>query len=363
MKALMGNSKRSLHVVATMAFAVMVISTSFAVAHGFVSVVNRLTWGYTVTDLFIVLEEGESLSRSVVDTRFLEALPDDVGFCPVYMCVVTQPVMGALDLYGVDEEAFMAVRRPRVNGEFPDEPGEVLVGAVLAHNHGVVPGSVFDVEAGGQTRSVLVTGTVRSSSSYDLGLVTSEENFASFFGAGGEGYQYIELKIPDVAGFDQTIGGGYGLEVKPLMAMKDYISIVAGEIQADLALLSLIIAVIVSLLIGHTMSKIVYDSVNELRVIRCMGVTRHGLYLLILLDSTLLCITGAFIGLVLGIVFANLLSIGVFIFLRSIYYPARFEAEIVLYCLALSLFLGLLGGISAIAFVNPERRMIRGEVA
>ena len=359
----MGNSKRSIHVVATVAFAVMVISTSFAVAHGFVSVVNRLTWGYTVTDLFIVSEEGAFLSKSVVDSGFLGTLPGDVGVCPVYMGAVTQPVMGDLALFGVDEEAFMAVRRPRVNGEFPDEPGEVLVGAVLAHNHGVMPGSVFDVEARGQSRSVLVTGTIRCSSSYDLGIVTSEDNFAFLLSADGGHYQYIELKIPDVASFDHTIGDDYGLDVRPLMAMKDYISIVAGEIRADLTFLSLIIAVIVSLLIGHTMYKIVYDSVKELRVLRCMGVTRYGLYSLILLDSILLCITGAFIGLALGIVFANLASIGVFVFLRSMYYPARFEAKIALQCLALSLFLGLLGAITAIVFVNPERRIIRGEAA
>jgi ABC-type lipoprotein release transport system permease subunit len=271
--------------------------------------------------------------------------------------------MGALDLYGVDQDSFMAVRKPRVNGEFPDGPGEVLVGAVLTRNHGVVPGSVIDVEAGEQTHSLLVTGTVSCYSSYDLGLVTSKENFASFIDLRGGQPQFIELNIPDVAGFDQTIGDDYGLEVKPLMAMKDYISIVAEEIHADLTLLSMIIAVIVSLLIGHTMYKIVYDSANELHVIRCMGVTRQGLRSLILLDSTLLCLTGAFIGLVLGVVFANLLSIGVFVFLRSMYYQARFEAEIALYCLALSLFLGLLGGITAIAFVNPERSVIRGEVA
>lgn len=361
MKALMGNSKRSVHVVATVAFAVMVISTCFAVAHGFVSVVNRLTWGYTVTDLFIVYEGGESLSGSVVDSGFLEALPEEVGFCSVHMGVVTQPMMGALDLYGVDMGTFTAVRRPRVQGEFPDEPGEVLIGAVLALNHGVVPGTVFEVEAGGQNFSLSVTGIVRCSSSYDLGLVTSEENYVSLLG--DSGYQYIELRVPDVAGFDVSIGDGYGLEVRPLMAMKEYIGVVAGEIRADLALLSLIIAVIASLLICHTTYKIVYDSVNELRLIRCMGVTRRGLYTLILLDSTLLCVSGALLGLLLGIVFANVLSIGVFVFLRSMYYPARFEAEIALYCLALALFLGLLGGITAITFVNPEKRMIRGEVA
>ena len=354
LKALLGNSKRSLHVVVAVAFSVAIIASSFTVAESFVMRVNVLSEGYVFTDTFYVVEFGGSVSSALIGSSILEDLGDDNLVSPIVKCIIRTEDEFEFDLWGVDFEAFKDVRGLRISGETPNRVFEVLVGSKLADDYGVNVGNSIKVYTEQGEVSLIVSGVFSSNSHYGDGFLASRETAWLIRPQIDEMYSIIEIKTEDAdALVDSFIVPG--LELVPSIAIGDYLDGLVNDIRLDLYMFSTAIAFLALLTVSHTMYKIVQDSMNELMILRSIGLTRHQILLMIVLNSILLSLTGGFLGLLLGNIIINGASISVFLVLQSIYLPVVFNSSIYLYSLFLAANVGLFGGLLSIGVKRPTR--------
>jgi putative ABC transport system permease protein len=354
-KALLGNSRRSLHVIYAVAFSVALIYSSFTVAESFVMRVNILTEGYTFTDTFFIVEPGGSISSTLIEASTLDFLGDTVLVSPIVKCkFIVDDEGNEFDLWGVDFEAFESVRGLWISGVIPDSVSEVLVGTKLADVYGVTVGSSITMNTVQGDVSLIVSGVFRSNSHYDEGFLASHETALLIRPEMNEMYSIIEVKTEDAKTLIEEFQVP-GLELLPSTAMSDYLGGLVKDIRRDLYMVSIIIAFLALLTVSHTMYKIVGDSLNELMILRSIGHTRPQILRLIVLNSLLLSLSGAFLGLFLGNLIINGSSITVFLVLRSVYLPVVFNPETYIFCIFLAVSVGLLGGLLSIVIKRPNR--------
>ena len=355
LKALMANSKRSLHVVIAVALSVGLIFSSFTVAEGLVSRMTQMTEGYTVTDLFYIIESASSLSNSEVGPWVLGLIPEDVEASPIVKTYVTLPSQEMeIEVWGVDREAFVKVRQPWIKGSWPSEPDEVMVGVGLSERYGILEGNIIDFVGEEGLRSLTVTGVFKTGSQYDEGLLTSMD-FVEEVKNSQKGFSMIELRVSNLGAFSNVLDliEGSGLRVIPSKGIEDYLSELGEEVRLDLFMFSGVVAFIVLIFVSHTLYKVLSDSSNEIIILRMIGVTRSGLAIAVLIDSVLLSLLGALLGLFLGLLLSSGLAISVFLFLGGSYIFLGFDVSIACYSVLSSILVGLLGGIFSILLRRP----------
>ena len=359
LKAVMGNSRRSVHVVVAVAFSVAVIYSSFTVADGFFLKAYSMTEGYVSTDLFYVIEEGKSISESRLSETAVDGLPVGLTTCPVcYSLVEASPSGTQLELWGVDVERFQEVRHPRVTGDYPVDPEDVLVGASLANRYGIATGSLIEVPRGGEAVTLRVTGVMRSHCHYDDGLVAAMETLRTFTSLEDE-ISFIEVRAQDAAAFMDVAPrlAEPGVAIIPSKAMSTYINNVGLDIRQSLYVVSFVITALALVSITHTMYKIMMDSLSELLILRSIGITRKGVYVIVLLDSTVLSFVGAALGLVVGLVVSNAATVLIYLLVKTVYVQVRFDLTLALICMGLSVLMGVVGGALSLNAKRPPQEV------
>jgi hypothetical protein len=355
LKSILCNSKRSLHVIIAVSLSVSIIYSSFVVADGFVRRVEGMTMGYAVTDLLYVIEKDSSLADAMVPELILSHFSSNDRAMGVVKCEVYSDEY-ILDLWGVDLAIFRDVRRPRITGVVPSEAGEVLVGSSLADLYGVEIGSVVEVRVGEKYFELLVSGIASTSGQYDMGLISSLETARLLRPEMGETYSLIEAKVNDASSILESVDlSPYDLSLVQSLAMQDYMRGVAGEVRQDLYLLSLVLAFLSLISVSHTMYKILGDSMKDLFILRSLGLTKWGLIQTIVADSVLLSFAGALLGLLLGNLLSNAASLFSFLALKTVFLPIRYDEMLFAYCLVLSLFVGVSGGIISVLLKRPVK--------
>ena len=352
----MGNSKRSLHVVLAVAFSVALIYSSFAVADSFVERITQLSVGFTVTDTFLILESDATFSSSKINSGILNEIPDEIIVSPVIQCKVNVSQETSLNLWGMDIQGFMDIRVERISGETPTRLYEVLVGAILAEKNNIETVNIIPIIIDQEPVNLFVTGTFRSGSQYDDGLVASLETALVIRPVMHDSFSYLEVKTQNVALFLENYDEPDTTLVSSV-ALPDYLQSLSIEVRKDLRLVSLVISFLTLVSVSHIMYKIVSDSILELMILRSIGVTKNGIITLIVLNSVVLSISGALIGLLLGNIITNTASISIFIILKSIYLPISFDSSLYLYCVFLSIIVGVLGGLASVVFRRPNREI------
>lgn len=356
LKALMGNSRRSLHVVLAVAFSVALIFSSFAVTDSFVGRITQLSEGYTVTDTFHILESESSFSKSKINSGILTELPDDIIVSPVIQSKVTVTQETVLNLWGMDIQGFKDIHGTRISGEPPTRLYEVLAGASLSEKNNIETGNIIPIIIDKESVNLFVTGTFRSSTQYDDGLVASHETALVFRPEMHDSFSYLEVKTQDATTFLENYDAP-DTSLIPSHALQDYLRAVSVEVRNDLLVVSLVISFLTLVTVSHTMYKIVSDSMSELVILRSIGVTKNGVITLIVLNSVILSISGALIGLIFGNVITNAASVSIFIVLKSIYLPVSFDSTLYMYCVLLSTVVGVLGGYASVVFRRPNREI------
>lgn len=351
-KALIGNSRRSLHVVYSVALCVALIFSSFTISDGFMDRMGLVTEGYTVSDVYLLVQNGKSLSDSMVSREQYESIDSNVTLCPFVFTWVTLPGTAVdLELWGAPEKEFGEARKPRIKGSFPVEVGEVMVGEVLADRYKVEVGSVVEVDLT-ELKHLTVTGVYLTYSHYDQGLVTGLNTITFFKDL--DGYSFAEFKTTEIEAFlRENADQLSGLDVLPLKGMLSYIDGLGSEIHNDLYVFGVFIASLVLVYVCLTLYKILGDSVDEIAIIRSLGVTKLGVLGLVVVNSLLLCLFGSLLGLALGLLLSNVASVTVFLFIKSIYIPVHWTLGYACSCILLALSMGLSGALVSIVTKQP----------
>jgi len=352
LKAVMANTKRSRHVIITVALSVMIVFSSFSIAEGLFNSFEGLTMGYSATDICTLLEEGKPISESMLEAGIEEDLLNIEAASPIIMAKANIPFKDSafpVEVWGVDLPSFHTVRRLQIKGEAFSSWDEALIGSSLATKLGI--GSGYElrlVSAYGEAR-VLLTGVFESSSPYDEGLIVSFACARLLRPEMASSYSLIELKFIDVAAPGSTMEELdkllEGVDVYPGMAGGRFLLLISAEAKKDLVVLSSVIFSLALIAVYHSMLTIVKESRWELMVLRFLGVTRRGLAEIILLDALILCLAGGVIGLALGELASNAASIAVIVLFKTSYLRPVFSFSTAFSCLALSMLVGLIGGV------------------
>lgn len=348
LKAIIGNSKRSLHIVYAVAFSVMVISSCFAVSNGFFNRVDMITEGYTLTDIFYIIDPNGSISSTVISDSDFEAINYQNKISPILKSSLT--IDGVLfDLWGVNYESFKEVRGLVVSGDYPSGENELLAGRSVANSYSVNPGDFLILDDGNLMK---VTGIFTSNSHFDEGFLTSYETVWRFRPEMSGEYSIIEVKTSDAERLSESFKSSR-LSIVPSNAMIGYLDALVNEIQIDLYVVSLVISLLALFSVAHTMYKIIGDSLEELMILRSIGVTKEHILIIIMLNSVILSLIGGCLGILLGTLIVNGVSIAGFLLIDRVYLALFYDRYILFFCIGLSIIVGFLGGVFSIILRNP----------
>jgi ABC-type antimicrobial peptide transport system permease subunit len=355
LKALIANSKRSLHVVVAVALSVGLVFSSFTIAEGVMGKMYKMAEGYTVTNLFYVVESTSSVQVSHVGPWVLELVPDGVDASPLLKTNVELTGQGiGIDVWGAEKDEFMKVRNPWVKGSWPSDVDEVMVGVELSERLGVLEGSILMCRVRGELVNLVVTGVFRTGSQFDQGLL-APMNLVQGLIDDFEGFSMIELRVNDFEVFHNAIGSieDSGVRVLPSKGVEDYLKGLGEEVRLDLFIVSGVVDFLVLIFVARTLYKVLSDCSDEIIILRMIGVTRIDLAKTVLTDSVILTAIGSMLGLVLGLLMANILAVAVYLLLGNSYIVLSFDVVIACYCFLSSILVGLIGGMFSVLFNRP----------
>jgi ABC-type lipoprotein release transport system permease subunit len=355
LKTILCNSKRSLHIVIAVMLSVSIIYSSFIVADGFVRRVEMMTGGYTVTDLLFVIDEKVSLIEAKIPQSILDYVSSFDNAHGVVRCIVSSKD-STIEIYGVNFEEFSTVRNTKIIGKLPEDFNEVLVSSTIADMYEIGLSSIIEVKIENKNYELIVSGFFISPGQYEYSFLSTLEMARILRPDMVESYSFIEIRSSNTLEVLRALDlSEYGLVVVQGLGMQDYMRSLASEVKRDLYMVSVIIAFLSLISVSHTMYKILGDSMVDIFILRSLGVTKQGIFYVIVLDSIVLCLTGAFFGFIIGNIISNAASLFSFLILRTVFLPVRYDQVLFVYCLLLSLLVGILGGIIALYAKNPVR--------
>jgi putative ABC transport system permease protein len=239
---------------------------------------------------------------------------------PVISFYLSSPQLGdvTLQAIGIDPFAERSFRDLFFGENFSQEgnlsallttPNTVLISNSLADYYQVEYGSKIEIVVGGRSKTVTVVGIVSSIDSLNqralndllvMDISTAQEITDKI------GYlDRVELILPEdqpelIKSFQENLPPQ--VLVLPIESRTGIVQELTNAFQINLTALSLLAMVVALFLIYNTMAFSVIQRRPMFGVLRSLGLTRREIFLLVIFESFLVGISGAFLGTILGIV-------------------------------------------------------------
>ncbi len=245
---------------------------------------------------------------------------DGVASAPVLSEYVTSPQLGSrpLQLLGVDPFA-EAPFRSYVAGQrnvpidqltaFLTRPGAILVSTDVAQRYGVQPGDDITLDVGGYQRRAFVAGLLQPEDSLSRraldGIILADISTAQELSGRLGRLDRIDLLLPedDPAALQRVEALlPAELSVTPVAARSGTIEQMTEAFRTNLTALSLLALVVGLFLIYNTMTFSVVQRRPLFGTLRCLGVTRREVFLLVLGEALVIGVLGALLGVILGVI-------------------------------------------------------------
>ncbi|MEU4742563.1 FtsX-like permease family protein [Actinosynnema sp. NPDC023658] len=296
------NPKRTAATTAALMIGVTIVALVTVVANSAKETANaeidqRMPADYTVTSAVY----GRTLPQELVDQ--LAAVPEVAQVAP------TTVVYGEREYFtGVPREAIGSLFRPTVTSGSLDDlrDGTVAVNAEYAKHRNVSVGSVVPFKAGkDQSLDLKVVAVVEGQRLSDgiMTIATSRQ-----FSQAEEGYESILVKLKGGvsngrAAVEKVTDPSPLAVVDSAAETKEQLNQQLNQVLGFIwALIGL--AVVIALFgIANTLTLSVLERTRESALLRALGLTRGQLRLMLVVESVLMALMGAAIGLVLGIGF------------------------------------------------------------
>lgn len=306
----------------------------------------------------VALPEGgaplDEASMEAVDGVLGRGAPEVLGRAPYSygnLLYNMQPVQ----VMGTELDSAAAVRPYwQVDGERPDEQGEILVGATIAERYrfgigdriGFSPSSAEEEAAPANLR---VSGIVRTGSSEDEMVIMALDDLAAFQ-AEDLSFDVIEYSVDaDQAQLDQLTGEvnsqvpDVDAEVVRRIAQSE--TGIAETLQSLIWLVSAIIVALTLISVSTTLQTIVAERAKEIGLKKALGATARDITREFLGEAVLLGLVGGVLGLVAGITIAGVVT------------RQAFNVDLIVSPWVVPITLGLSALISAAGSLLPARRI------
>jgi putative ABC transport system permease protein len=269
---------------------------------------------------------------------------------PVLMTALYDAKNSAQTVYcGVDAQ-MLALKGPqwRIDGSFPQKPGDLLAGAEVARTNGWRQGQGISLPGIKGPRTGRVCGILRPTQGPDdLFLCLSLSDSQRLFSRSGE-LTHILVRLDEPAALEKVVaalrGCDAGLEmtVVPLAHLFHTIQNLVQSTRLLLYSVTLVALLTAAVGLSNTILMAVTERTREIGVLRALGATRGVVFVLIWGETMALCLLGGLIGLASGVSGAS--SVESWLRVRLPFVPhgalLRPELSVTLLCLGATLLLG-----------------------
>jgi putative ABC transport system permease protein len=305
---------------------------------------------------------------------------------PVLMEYITSPELGnqPLQLLGIDpfsEQPF----RSYLSGQdlsvpvedlvpFLTRSGAVLISRPVAERYGLQLGDALMIEAAGRQREAFVAGLLDPADRFSQrtlsGLILADIATAQELTGRMGRLDRIDLifsadQVVEITRLEEQLPEGYRLA--PSAARSGSVAEMTAAFQLNLTALSLLALMVGLFLIYNTMTFSVVSRRKLFGTLRCLGVTRHEVFGMVMVEAVLVGLVGSVLGILLGIIMGRQTVDMVTTTINDLYYTTTVQAVgIPPESLFKGLLLGLLASAAAAAIpaweaasVPPQAALVR----
>ncbi|NMC78450.1 MAG: FtsX-like permease family protein, partial [Chloroflexi bacterium] len=242
-----------------------------------------------------------------------------VQAAPVVSEYVSAPGLGGrtFQLLGIDPFVDATFRSYLGSQDMPDlaplvalltRPGAVLLSAELADGYGLQPGQEFDIEMAGRTQTVFVAGLLHPADRLSQraldGLILADIATAQELTGRLGQLDRIDLILPpDQPELAQELQSELPPTVylAPAAARQGAVEQMTAAFRLNLTALSLLALVVGLFLIYNTMTFSVVQRRPLFGIMRCLGVTRRELFVMVISEAAVMGAIGSLLGIGLGV--------------------------------------------------------------
>ena len=357
LKSLLYHWRRTYSAILGIALCVALIVTSTSVGGGFSYSSSQLAGILTSSPYLIVLNKSAgSISESRLSASTVNAIdhPNIALSCPQIYLVADIEIGGSDFHYsavvrGANLEDFTSMKNLPLNLSLPGLSTGLFVGNVLADQIGVEEGDNITLtwEEASQTWECLQI--YESNQTHDFEVLVSESQARQLALSFGAAFSLTELLLHDPSQSEITstsLESAYtGIQVLPERAMNEYVELTTAQLFTILWALGLVISLVMAIGVYFVMQNTVEQSVFEIAVLRALGTPRRRIMTLILAQALLIGAAAGVLGVAIGVVLSDSISIFVTYILAGTYIaPYYYPINLVAAAMA-AIFSGICGGL------------------
>jgi putative ABC transport system permease protein len=242
-----------------------------------------------------------------------------VPIAPVLLAYVTVPRMEGrtLQLMGIDPIADVPFRSYlSLNGQVPLEqlvlfltkPGAVFIARNMADQHSLDIGETLEIEIGGQRREIWIAGILEPKDALSRraldGLLLADIATAQELTGRVGRLDRIDLILPTDSNLVHLFAERLppDIRLEDATTRSDSLEQMTAAFRINLTALSMLALVVGLFLIYNTMTFAVVQRRELFGTLRCLGVTRREIFVLVVGEAFLVGILGSTLGIISGII-------------------------------------------------------------
>lgn len=236
-----------------------------------------------------------------LDISILDRIKEVEGLdfaTPLYVTQVPNPARGRVDLvYGVETSRLSALKPAwKVDGSFPAERNEIMVGAEVASHDGLNAGDLLTY-GGTEFR---ISGIVRKTGGQDDAFVYMDIGAVQALMKKDKGATAIGVRLTDPSlvqkATDELAQRVPGIQIVTMGQVMNSIANLAASAKV-LSLSVAFVAVLVSAVgVMNTMLMSVFERTPEIGMLRAIGASRQDIFRIIIKEGLLLSLAGGLSG-------------------------------------------------------------------
>lgn len=272
---------------------------------------------------------------------------------PVFMNAVYDSGTGAQSVYLGAEPGMLKVKKSwRIEGAFPAQSGDFLIGSTVAKTQGLKLGQEFALP-GIEGQKGRVCGILAPTQGADDTFLYMPLGDAQRLFKRPNELTHILVRLTDPTSLDSVVGGlraceaGMEMNIVPLTHLFHTIQGLVNSTRILLGCVALVALLIAGAEVSNTVLMAVTERTREIGIMRAVGASAGDIFRLIWLETLQVCVVGGVLGIVIAILGAH--SIETWLRERLPFSPdgalVHPEWSVVLLCLSGAVLLGSLAGL------------------
>ncbi|MFX1475679.1 MAG: ABC transporter permease, partial [Promethearchaeota archaeon] len=250
---------------------------------------------------------------------------------------------------GAELDVLASMKGLPLNLSHPNLLTGAFVGCVLASEFSVETGDNITLTWESASVTLECLQIFESHQTHDFEILISMYHARQLAPSFGVSYSLIELKLNDPTQADSTATSLEatvpGIRVLPERAMSKYIELVTAQLFAILWALGLVISLVMAIGVYFVMQNTVEESVYEIAVLRALGSPRRDIITLILAQALLIGTAAGILGVAIGVVLADSISIFVTYILAGTYIAPYYLPINLIAAAIAAIISGVIGGL------------------